>query len=421
MSQQLERPSTRAWCIFIVLQLYTTLQFVTQVSTGVMVSNLMQDFNVDALGVSLLSSSFFYTYVLFQVPAGVLIDLYGLRRTLSTAASILALGCCLFALSQTLWVAILAKIIMGIGAAFGFVGLLYILNGWFPDRYFPLLLAVAETVGMLGTAAFNTMMGSFVVHYGWRFPIVGCAAAAATLGVLIGLSIPRDGHPKATGSKHEVQTKEEVKDNLRKMIKLPQVWLCGLFGMMMFSSITVFTSLWGVPFLKAVHLLDHETATFAVSMVPLGLGMFSPFVGWALRHLNPNLLMGVGSCISLAFSILLGNSQLSASYLYLSLLVVGGCGSIYLASYTISKSHVSKKMQGTTMAFVNMLIMLGGPLIQPIIGTILSMRQGEGVLDNYEVYSSAGYLNALAVFPVAFAIAVLVSFFIKTKVTSKES
>ena len=45
-----------------------------------MIPCLEQAFNINALDVSLLSSSFFYTYLLLQIPAGILVDWLGPRQ-----------------------------------------------------------------------------------------------------------------------------------------------------------------------------------------------------------------------------------------------------------------------------------------------------------------------------------------------------
>lgn len=56
----------------------------------------------------------------------------------------------LFSLTSSLYVAIFARCLMGIGAAFGFLGLLIISTQWFPMKYMGILSGSTQILGTLG-------------------------------------------------------------------------------------------------------------------------------------------------------------------------------------------------------------------------------------------------------------------------------
>ena len=73
------------WFMWFVAASFITYMFLLQTSVSVMIPNLMRDFDIDTLGMGLLSSSFFYPYIVFQVPAGILIDWYKPKRVMTIA------------------------------------------------------------------------------------------------------------------------------------------------------------------------------------------------------------------------------------------------------------------------------------------------------------------------------------------------
>jgi len=64
--------------------------------------DLVRDLGVDANRLGLLTSAYFLTFALFQVPLGLLLDRYGPRRVNAALLLFAAAGSVLFGLSQNL-------------------------------------------------------------------------------------------------------------------------------------------------------------------------------------------------------------------------------------------------------------------------------------------------------------------------------
>ena len=121
-----------AWSVWFVTTAFVLLQFFLQLSSGEIIAGLMKSFSLTAFGGGVLASSYYYIYVLLQTPAGMLIDRYGARGILSISALNVCIGSLLFAASKIVVIALLGRILMGIGAAFAFVGCLNLIATWFP-------------------------------------------------------------------------------------------------------------------------------------------------------------------------------------------------------------------------------------------------------------------------------------------------
>ncbi len=101
------------WAMWSIGTAFVMFQFLLQLSSGVMAESLMKAFSTSAVGAGLLSSAYYYIYVSLQTPAGMLIDRFGARRLMSFGAVVCALGCLVFSQTDHLWIAALARAMMG--------------------------------------------------------------------------------------------------------------------------------------------------------------------------------------------------------------------------------------------------------------------------------------------------------------------
>jgi MFS family permease len=172
--------STSAWSprrsglIFGAAAMYVFFQMVLQTFPSVMREGLVVDLSLNEAGFGGLSSSFYYPYILLQVPAGILVARFGVRAVLIAGAMLCTVASFLFALSDTAMFAETTRILMGLGAAPTVVCAMTLASQWFPTRLFPLLAALTEMAGMTGAAVGQETLGLVVEHAGWRAGMIAC-------------------------------------------------------------------------------------------------------------------------------------------------------------------------------------------------------------------------------------------------------
>ena len=96
-----------SYLVLTVLCLFVILQFFLQTSLSVMEKELSKDFDIDAAYISFLSSSFFYSYILLQIPSGFLLDHYGIKKVSFASLSLLGVACFIFASTTSFKIAFL--------------------------------------------------------------------------------------------------------------------------------------------------------------------------------------------------------------------------------------------------------------------------------------------------------------------------
>jgi MFS family permease len=166
-----------SWLIVSTAGLFYFFQLVLQSLPSVIREGLVVDFSLSQAGFGGLSSSFYYPYILLQVPAGLLVVRFGARRLLIGGIVLCTLASFVTAYSQELFLVETARILMGLGSAPTFVCTMTLATRWFPPAMLPILVAVAETLGMLGPALGQEILGWVVQTAGWR---VGRRCAAGS-------------------------------------------------------------------------------------------------------------------------------------------------------------------------------------------------------------------------------------------------
>ena len=394
-----------AWFMWATTALFVLFQFFLQLSSGEIVYGLMKSFSLSALGGGMLASTYYYIYVALQIPAGLLIDRFGPRRLLSLGSLVCAVGCLLFGSAHLLIWAIVGRLLMGLGAAFAFIGSLNVITKWFPPQQFGLMAAVAETIGMSGTLLGSFFLADFVQRMGWRYSMVRAAAIAAIIGGLVWV-IVRDTPPGLILAHSEKKCHSRARQDFYFLIKKSKIWLNGLYSGLMFSIITVFVALWAVPYMQLAHHLSLVMASIVCNLVFIGVGLAGPVMGWLdSRITDRRWLLLICSLVSAGLiMVIIYMPELPLSMVMSLMMLLGIFASGYVLTFGIANETVPPHMRGTSLGFVNALSVGAAPLFQPVIGFVLHLT-ARSATNVGEYYSIHNYQEALTLIPFLILIA----------------
>ena len=361
----------RSWLIVSTAGLFYFFQLVLQSLPSVLREGLVIDFSLSQAGFGGLSSSFYYPYILLQVPAGLLVLRFGARKLLIGGIALCTLSCFVTAYSQDLFWVEVGRILMGLGSAPTFVCTATLATRWFPPTMLPILIALIEMLGMLGPALGQEVLGWVVQTSGWRTGMMACAWFGLLLFVMI-LILVRDS-PAAEELAGPVATRPSGLE-LAKILFSLRLLLVGLVGGMIYSAGLALAMLWGVSFFQ-IHM-SLVQASFCASFFSWGIVIGLPLFGWVCGRLaGPLPLLAFGAimtAISVAI-ILYGPS----TYLVFSLgmFLCGIANGSYALTFVIVGSAVPREYTGAAFGFANMLILtVGGLVFQPLIGILAKIR-----------------------------------------------
>lgn len=361
----------KACAIWAMLAVFSFFQFFVQTAGNMMASLWKVDFHLNDVSLSFLSSSFFYAYVLVQVLAGFLYDHWGTKKVVRLSVFLFSLGLLLFAISHSFYFAVLARILMGFAAGFAFVGLVYVSAHWFKPSLFIVFVGLGEMLSMSLTATGQWLASNWILQFGWRPIILLLSILSAILFMVVLLFLKNPANFKPS---HKPFLKSFT-EGFCQVVKIPAVWLAGIFTGGLFSVITVFTSLWGSYFLENAYHFSYLDATRLTALIPFGFAFGGPFFGFVnARFIPTRTLIRLISFILLMLSLailFLGSSVFVVTCLLVLLGFFGG--SVVLGFYIIEQK-VHDQIRGIAVGTGNAIAILGGTLFQSLIGLLFQLH-----------------------------------------------
>ncbi len=404
-----------AWLIWILAAGFFFAEYVARVAPSVMVPQLMSAFQVNAAQLGLLSAFFYYAYVIMQIPAGTLIDKFGPRKLLTVLAVFCGASVLVFASSHSLKIAEFSRFVMGLCAAFAFIGALKLASVWFSPSRFGLLSGTTQAIGMLGAAVGEGAVSVLVEHTGWRESMYLIGFILVGLGILIGF-IVRDKPKVMSSPVNKIQDKKyALLEGLMVVLKNPQTWINGVFVGFLYAPTAAFAELWGVSYLHRVYNFRPEVAAGAVSMIFIGWLIASPIAGWISDRIGrrkPIMLISVIASLLCMASILYLPS-LSKTALFTLLFLYGVSNVGVATSYAIACECNPRPIAGTSMSFANMASVIIGALFQPVIGWMLDLQWNHKIVDGARYYSAYDFRVAMLILPLCFVISLIAWWFIR--------
>ncbi len=387
----------RAWLIWSLSALFMFYKYAIEVSPSVMALDLMAEFSLSGAAMGNLAASYFYAYLLFQIPAGLLIDRWGPRKVTTAAIIFCSFGTYLLSFAASFEMALLGRFIAGIGAAFAALNCLKLIANWFPAGRFALMAGLMMSVGMLGAVGGQAPLSHFISFLGWRYAMAALALIGLTLAVFFVL-IVRDRAPHH--KRLDVMPKPlRVKAGLKSIIKSPQSWALSFYSGFAFAPVSAFGGLWAIPFLQEAYSHSPMMAARGASLIFIGFAIGAPFFGWFSDYLGkrrPVMAWGTAAGgLSLALVLYLPN--LPAYGMFLFLFCFGFFISSFLLCFTMMKEIHSPIVAATAIGFMNGFDALFGALSDFLTGKVLDVLWTGEFASGARLFSTSAYHWALAI------------------------
>lgn len=381
-----------AWALGALFFFYA---FVQRVAPSVMVAEFMRDFAVGGAVVGNMAAFYLYAYAGLQIPLGLMFDRLGARRLMAGAALICALGGWLFAGAGALWEAYLGRMLVGVGAAASWVGVLTVTAQWFPPARFALFGGLAQMMGMAGAVFGQAPLAEAVRQFGWRPTLTAIALAAVALA--IGLYVAVRDRPLAAVRRHSIGA------DLAAVTRNPQTWFAAAYGLAMTGPMLAFGGLWAVPFLGQAYGLDRAAAAAATSLLFIGWGIGAPFMGWLSDRIGLRRppMIGGAACAAATLAAIIYIPALPMAVLGALMLVHGIAASSMIVLFAAVREHNRPAASGMAMGFANTAVVGSGAVFQPLIGALLDLGWDGTLVEGARIYASGGYRAAFAVLLVA--------------------
>ncbi|MFI4962453.1 MAG: MFS transporter [Legionellales bacterium] len=401
-----------AYLIFFLAASFYLYEFILQVAPSVMAEPMMKTFGVTGEGFGFISAFYFYAYAPTQLPAGVLYDRYGPRKLMTFAIILCALGSAFFASTDSIFTASLGRFLIGIGSAFSFIGVLVLLSRWFPAHYFAVFAGIAQLMSSVGAIFGEMPLAALVQRIGWRESSFLLAGIGFILAGFFWVFIRDFPHQK-----NQTIPKHFLRNEWRRLIEVckhAHTWIIGGYAFAIWTPIAVFAALWGVPFLQEKYHISVIAASGMCSMIWIGIGLGSPFLGWLSDRIESRRIALIGSAVlGLSATLaLLYLPELSYGWVYVVLFIMGLGAGGQTVSFAVVKENNPPELVGTASGFNNLSVLIGGAIFQPLVGCFLQHSNSWRSVNGVHFYSIESYKTALLVLPLCFLASLLIAVFL---------
>jgi predicted MFS family arabinose efflux permease len=343
---------------------------------------------VDANQLAMLASAFAYLYAAMLIPAGLLADTLGSRKSVTCALLLVFAGTVIFACAGGAGTAMLGRACIGLGSAVILVPLMKLTAVWFPPSSFAKLLAAAFTAGAFGQviATIPTVWLSAMI--GWRNVYLLLAALTLACAVLVRLVV-RD----APGAAPEQGTMNRIwlRHVLSAVLGSKEAWMVGGWCFCQAGVYFAFVGLWAGQFLnKGLGINALETG-WILTLPACGLTA-APLFTWAAERCGSprKVIISLSLCmLLLSLPLALGLPRMSAPFLAVYLLcfsisAISGCA----LPYAMAKALFPVEYAGTVSGFINIFPFAGAVVLQQAIGFIVNAGLDRGD-DPYAAFTRA--------------------------------
>jgi predicted MFS family arabinose efflux permease len=190
-------PARIAAAVFLPFAAGYFLSYFLRNVNAVIGKDLAREFALTPADLGLLTSAYFVTFGLFQLPLGVLLDRFGPRRVVATLLCITAAGAFAFGRADGLASLALGRALIGLGVSACLMGSIKAFTLWFPLSRLATVNGWFIFLGSIGGLAATTPVELAVGAVGWRAMFTVLAAAALGIAILIALAVPEKPLPGA--------------------------------------------------------------------------------------------------------------------------------------------------------------------------------------------------------------------------------
>ncbi len=318
---------------------------------------LISAFEISYAQAGLLMTVFGLPGIFLSIPGGILFDRYGVKKLLLFSILLLGIGSLVVAISASFWIAIIGRLISGIGGAIIIIGAPMLVTMWFPhDERGRAMGIFSVTMPIAMIVAFSTF-GMLSLTYGWRFPFYLCFVLSVIIAIASWILI-------------EVKPNDESIPsliNIKKHIQNSNIWQLGITWMLAsVASIAFFT--YAPDFLFTEKGFEFTFASIVASLMLVGSIPLTPFFGHLSDKIGKRkMFIFIGNFM---FSALIPLILISSNWIIILLIIIIGffTAMISAPTFALTSEVMEPEAIGLGFGILSTCASLGYTIGPPLAG-----------------------------------------------------
>ena len=394
------------------------VNYFDRVNLSVSQQALTDAFGISAVTFGYLSSFYNWPYAALQLPCGLLLDRFGVRRIGRISTIIWSIASFAAAAATRIEALFAARFLLGIGEAPTFPANAKAVGYWFPQQERSLATAMFDSAAKFAPGVGVPLIGIFLLHFGWRLSFVATGVISLVYFALFYAFYRNPSEDKyLTPAEREFITKggAQPEDQARAakgapllyLLKQPKVWGLALgFGSYNYTFYLLLA--WLPSYLStALHIdLFHSVLYTSVpwlfaAVVDLAVGgvLVDTLIqrGWNPVRVRQAVLIG-GTALGLGIFGATRSLTPFASVFWISL-SIGGLSAASPVGWSIPSLIAPRESVGTLGGILNLANQIAGIAAPIITGYILhathSFSWAFGAAAVFLLIGIAGYVFML--------------------------
>lgn len=393
--------SSGPWMVFALCSAGFVLSMFYRVSTAVISPALVSELRLTGPDLGTLTAAFYYAFALSQIPLGMALDRWGPRTVMTSLGVTGVLGALLFAMAHAEDMALLGRILQGVGMSCNLMGSLALIASWFPGNRFAFLSGLIAALGVLGSMAAATPLVLLSEWVGWRKAFVGIAGVNL-VQILVFFAVVRD-RPGGPGDRPGRKA-PDLFQGMGRLLLSPVYWVIGVSAFVRYGFFVALQGLWAGLFLMQGLGYNAVAAGNALLFLNAGYGLGMPLSGrisdvW-LRSRKHVVWPSLFAFAAITLSLPLWRPGIPESLVFTIFFAMGMIAATGQVIFAHIKEIVPETMTARAMTGVNFFVMCGAAVFTQILGTIVG--EDPKALGHAEAFSPAWLFGAGALALVGF-------------------
>jgi ACS family D-galactonate transporter-like MFS transporter len=363
----------RRWRMAFLLALGVLVNFFDRINLSVSRDALHDSFGLSLVAFGYLSSAFSWTYAFMQMPCGIFLDRWGVRRVGRISALLWSISSFAAALAPGLGWFFGARFLLGVSESPTFPANAKALGYWFTQEERSLATAITDAAAKLSSAIGVPLIGLLLLYFGWRWSFAATGLISFLYFILFyliyrnpsedeGLSADEHQFILRGGAQAEDQARARSGSSLGYLLRQRKVYGLALgWGAYNYTFFLLLT--WLPSYLSVSLHVDLFHSIFYTS-VPWLFATFTDLLvggwlvdaliqhGWNANRVRQSVLVA-GMTFGLAIFGAAGARTSAAALVWISL-ALGGLAAAAPVAWTVPSLIAPRESVGTLAGAVNL-------------------------------------------------------------------
>ena len=355
---------TRRWVVVSLLFSGMVISYIDRGNLSIAAGSIMRDFGLAPGSMGMLMSAFFWTYALFQIPAGTLVDRIGIRWIYAAAFLTWSLASAGIALSRGSTDIFALRLLLGLAEAVGPIASLTFIRQNFsgPEQGLPTAIYIGAQ--NLGPAAGSWIGTQLLDAHGWRF-MFAVTSLTALLWLPLWLWLAPNDKPAKTAT-------------TGRLTSIPLAGLLAMSCCILFSSyFWYFVLSWIPTYLTTRGFSTREMGSiFAIpfvvmAVVNIAAGRYADHLATLHGVFKIRVMFASVAYASASLVLLLLVYRANVTVLPLLIIAVTGVGIGNANYWSLAQQIPPASLVGRALGYLNTLSQIAGIFAPLITGWIL--------------------------------------------------